>query len=85
MDNLNKQDSPATPRQGFDALGTGGPVACANHPSNLLRPFGIFSCDIKVDGVSLKEYRLPDFQECVGNIMPVQSRPRDRENSVAAT
>ena len=30
MDKLNEQDSPATPRQGFDSLGTGGAVNRAN-------------------------------------------------------
>ncbi len=55
-----------------------------NDLSNLLRPFGIFSCDVKVDGASLKGYRLQDFQDAWERYAgPVATR-RDRENSVAA-
>ena len=56
-----------------------------NHLSNLLRPFGIFSCDIKVDGASLKGYRLQDFQDAWERYAGPVATGRDRENSVAAS
>jgi putative DNA primase/helicase len=56
-----------------------------NHLSNLLRPFGIFSCDIKVDGASLKGYRLHDFQDAWERYAGPVAASRERENSVAAS
>ncbi|SRR5581483_11403910 len=52
-----------------------------NHLSNLLRPFGIFSCDVKVDGASLKGYRLQDFQDAWERYAGPVAIGRDRENS----
>jgi hypothetical protein len=54
-----------------------------NYLSNLLRPFGIFSCDIKVDGATLKGYRLQDFQDAWERYAGPVATGRGRENSVA--
>ena len=54
-----------------------------NQLSNLLRPFGIFSRDIKVDGASLKGYRLQDFQDAWERYAGPVATSRERENSVA--
>jgi hypothetical protein len=56
-----------------------------NHLSNLLRPFGIFSCDIKVEGASLRGYRMKDFQDAWERYAGPVATSRDREISVAAT
>ena len=56
-----------------------------NHLSNLLRPFGIFSRDIKVDGESLKGYRMKDFQDAWERYAGPVATARDCENSVATT
>jgi hypothetical protein len=55
-----------------------------NHLSNLLRPFGIFSCEVTVDGASLKGYRMKDFQDAWDRYAGPPATARDRENSVAA-
>ena len=62
MDNLQNQDSPATPLQGFDAIES-----------------------FKVDGASLKGYRLQDFQDAWERYAGPLATSRDRENSVAAS
>jgi hypothetical protein len=46
------------------------------------------TCDIKVDGASLKGYRLQDFQDkdAWGNAMPgLVATSRERENSAATS
>ena len=55
-----------------------------NSLSNLLRPFGIFSCEIKLDGASLKGYRMSDFQDAWDRYAGPAATGRDLENSVAA-
>ena len=56
-----------------------------NDLSNLLRPFGIFSRDIKVDGAALKGYRLRDFQDAWERYAGPVATGRDHQISVATT
>ncbi len=61
------------------------PSNSRNNLSNLLRPFGIFSRDITVDGASLKGYRLQDFQDAWERYAGPVATARDLENSVAGS
>ncbi|HEV2990715.1 MAG TPA: DUF3631 domain-containing protein [Candidatus Angelobacter sp.] len=52
---------------------------------NLLRPFGIFSCEVKVEGASLKGYRMKDFQDAWERYAGPPATARDRAISVAGS
>jgi hypothetical protein len=54
-----------------------------NSLSDLLRPFGIFPSDMKVDGASLKGYRLRDFQDAWDRYAGPVATGRDREYAAA--
>jgi putative DNA primase/helicase len=63
---------------------TWGPRS-GNRLSNLLRPFGIFSSDMKVEGDSVKGYRFENFQDAWERYAGPVATGRDLKNAAATT